>query len=378
MISVEQLIGELLFRHNCVIIPSFGGFVAKQTPASIDYKNGVMMPPRKSLLFNRQLINNDGLLIAELAVANSVNYESASQSINELVTDWYEKLKVGERITIDKVGFLFFDQEKNICFEQDRFFNLLLESYGLEKVVFLTESDVQFAQKTTIERSNEEKNVAQSAIVFNTESITQEHKTAETVIIQHPALKQKPKVWKYVAAACLLPIAFYSFWLPMKTNVLESGMISVKDFNPFYKTGESIYTKQHLKTSKPIETERTLEELVAELPEDVVVYRYQFDEDLYIPIRIHSKNDIDKELVTIENPVVNTANFEYIVGCFGNRDNAENLVAALKSKGLNAYIYDESKGLSRVSAGNAVSDSDLQKLVEKANSAGANGWVLKK
>jgi len=378
MISVEQLIGELLFRHNCVIIPSFGGFVAKQTPASIDYKNGVMMPPRKSLLFNRQLINNDGLLIAELAVANSVNYESASHSISELVTNWYEKLKVGERITIDKVGFLFFDQEKNICFEQDRFFNLLLESYGLEKVVFLTESDVQFVQKTTIERSNEEKNVAQSAIVFNTESITQEQKTAETVIIQHPALKQKPKVWKYVAAACLLPIAFYSFWLPMKTNVLESGMISVKDFNPFYKTGESAYTKQHLTVSKPIETEKTLEELVAELPEDIVVYRYQFDEDLYIPIRIHSKKEIDTEPVSIENPVVNTANFEYIVGCFSNRENAENLVAALKAKGLNSYIYDESKGLSRVSAGNAFSDADLQKLVEKANSAGANGWVLKK
>ncbi|MEY3200216.1 MAG: hypothetical protein RJA13_2174, partial [Bacteroidota bacterium] len=58
MVSVEQLIGDLLVRHNCVIIPAFGGFVAKQTSASIDYKNGIMTPPRKSLLFNRQLINN--------------------------------------------------------------------------------------------------------------------------------------------------------------------------------------------------------------------------------------------------------------------------------------------------------------------------------
>ena len=39
MVSVEELIGELLLRHNCVIIPSFGGFVAKQTGASIDYRN---------------------------------------------------------------------------------------------------------------------------------------------------------------------------------------------------------------------------------------------------------------------------------------------------------------------------------------------------
>ena len=146
MVSVEQLIGDLLVRHNCVIIPAFGGFVAKQTSASIDYKNGIMTPPRKSLLFNRQLINNDGLLIAELAVSNAINYNQATDTVGSLVYTWNEKLRNGERITIDKIGFLFYDQEKNICFEQDRFFNLLLESYGLETVHFLSENDVQLAQ----------------------------------------------------------------------------------------------------------------------------------------------------------------------------------------------------------------------------------------
>ena len=59
---IEKLIGDLLLRHNCVVVPSFGGFVAKQVSAVIDYKTGVMHPPKKSLLFNKQLINNDGLL----------------------------------------------------------------------------------------------------------------------------------------------------------------------------------------------------------------------------------------------------------------------------------------------------------------------------
>ena len=126
MVSVEELIGELLLRHNCVIIPSFGGFVAKQTGASIDYRNGVMSPPKKSLLFNRQLINNDGLLIAELAVSNGIDYNVSTKIVGDLVDAWNVQLRKGERISIDKVGFLFFDQEKNICFEQDRFFNLLL------------------------------------------------------------------------------------------------------------------------------------------------------------------------------------------------------------------------------------------------------------
>ena len=38
-------------------------------------------------------------------------------------------------------------QEKNICFEQDRFFNLLLESYGLGKVHFVSESDIQIVKE---------------------------------------------------------------------------------------------------------------------------------------------------------------------------------------------------------------------------------------
>lgn len=393
MISVEHLIGELLLRHNCVIIPSFGGFVAKQTSASIDYKNGVMTPPRKSLLFNRQLINNDGLLIAELAVANSIIYKQASDTVSELVTNWHEQLKNGERITIDKVGFLFFDQEKNICFEQDRFFNLLLESYGLEKVHFLSENDVQLAQKTTIERAiNEEgDHLIQPAIVFNTETIGLEERAAEKKVIEHPALKSKTKIWKYVAAACLLPIAFYSFWLPMKTTVLESGMISIKDFNPFYHSVEGKYNPVALKSKAKEQKFITLDESVSKLPEDVTVFYYKYDDDLYIPIRLTKSTVVESPITDnvsdvespapVKTPIVSTkknSKFELIVGCFGSEQNAKNLVETLKAKGIPAYIFDVSNGLRRVSAGNATSEKEMQAVIQSASSQGIEGWVLKK
>jgi len=385
MISVEHLIGELLLRHNCVIIPSFGGFVAKQSSASIDYKNGVMTPPRKSLLFNRQLINNDGLLIAELAVSNSIQYYEATSNVGDLVKNWNEKLRNGERITIDKVGFLFFDQEKNICFEQDRFFNLLLESYGLEKVRFLSESDVQFAQKTTIERAINEKEPSsvQPAILFNTESILTLQENSETVVIEHPALKSKSTIWKYVAAACLLPIAFYSFWLPMKTDVLESGMISIKDFNPFYKSGEGTYNSIDLNANIENEAYTTLDESVSKLTQDVTVFYYKYDEDFYIPVRISNSDApaaIENTISEIKSPI-NTkgaSNFELIVGCFGSESNATNLVATLKAKGIPAYIYDTSNGLKRVSAGNGASQKEMQAIIQNAASQGFKGWVLKK
>lgn len=384
MVSVEQLIGELLLRHNCVIIPSFGGFVAKQAPAVIDFKSGIMTPPRKSLLFNRQLINNDGLMIAELAVSNSIHYNEATEIVQQLVGKWNEQLRNGFRITIDKVGFLYFDSEKNICFEQDRFFNLLLESYGLGKVHFLTESDVQLAQKTTIERAitAAEANDKQPAILFDTEKIVAETvSTEEPKVIEHPAIRSKTKVWRYVAAACLLPIAFYSFWLPMRTNVLESGMISIKDFNPFYKSQEGTYDKEVLEKPEKREPYTTLEESVAGLPSDVSVYSYQYDEDLYIPVRVSNTSNSSEETIgVLETNTTDKSSMkcQFIVGCFGSDENANNLVASLKAQGIQAYIFDESNGLKRISAGGADSEAGLQSLIQDVKAKGFDGWVLKK
>jgi hypothetical protein len=383
MVSVEQLIGDLLVRHNCVIIPAFGGFVAKQTSASIDYKNGIMTPPRKSLLFNRQLINNDGLLIAELAVSNAINYNQATDTVGSLVNTWNEKLRNGERITIDKIGFLFYDQEKNICFEQDRFFNLLLESYGLETVHFLSENDVQLAQKTTIERalSMEENNPVQPAIVFNTEAISTENGTSETRVIEHPALQKNSKIWRYVAAACLLPIAFYSFWLPMKTPVLESGMVSIQDFNLFYKSTDGNYSQEKISLKSPFEKYTTLEESVAALPNDIAIYSYKYSEDLYIPIRLTNAlpNAINEELPEVKGESqVSVSTYNLIVGCFGSESNAKNLVSTLKSKGFSSQILDISNGLYRVSIGAANSVDEMQKISQTATAQGFEGWVLKK
>ena len=114
MTTVEHLIGDLLLRHNCVIVPSFGGFVAKQVSAKIDYASGRMTPPSKSLLFNKQLINNDGLLINEFSQANELSFNQASKEVSAKVSLWREALKSGQRIELDRVGYLYNDAENNL------------------------------------------------------------------------------------------------------------------------------------------------------------------------------------------------------------------------------------------------------------------------
>ena len=90
--TIDHLIGKLLLRHNCVIVPSFGGFVAKPISAKVDFDKGIMTPPSKALLFNKQLINNDGLLVNELAQSSSVDFETASKIIGDHFPEVKDKL----------------------------------------------------------------------------------------------------------------------------------------------------------------------------------------------------------------------------------------------------------------------------------------------
>jgi hypothetical protein len=407
MKTVEEIIGDLLLRNNCVIVPSFGGFVANQTSAIIDYTNGIMTPPRKSVLFNRQLINNDGLLIKEVSILNALDYSDATALVKNKVEEWNYKLVEGERITLDKVGYIFLDAEKNICFEQDRFFNLLLESYGLGKVHFISDEDVRFAQHTVVIEhptlSVEEKPLF-VVETSNIDVLPLETEERPFVEIEHPAAKKTIKVWKYVAAAVLLPIAFYTYWLPMKTNVLESGIISIKDFNPMYKTAEGKYVKETIKVvDLKKEGDESLENSIEKIPSDVATYAYKFSDDIYINVRLKESSKISTkeevksaELVTPElvsnksvpaSPNVKKAevkksttkqSFDLVVGAFGSVENANKLVSDLKSKGFSAKIVDKNGALYRVSSGTTSDLQAIQKIKEDAKTVGVDGWILKK
>jgi cell division septation protein DedD len=414
MSTVEELIGDLLLRHNCVVIPSFGGFVAKKTSATIDYKNGVIYPPKKSVLFNRQLINNDGLLVAEYSTVNKVDYTEAELAISQITLDWNTKLRNGERITLDKVGYLFFDQEKNLCFEQDRFFNLLLESYGLGKVHFVSEEDIEVAKyvKAVQEQKKveeEEKSADSEPFKLVALPTDLEEKEPQPVIIEHPQSRNWNKAWRYVAAAMLAPIAFYSFWIPMNSNVLESGVLSVKDFDLSYNSTDGKYLPEDVKLSSfEVKDIKPIGEVVESLPNDVYIYSYAFDEDTYISVKVKEGNEpqaliqeeeiIEPEVIvetpievkkaeapkSISKPVVKEkkkveeiAKLNFIVGSFSTKENAETLIEKMNTEGFKAYIMSETNGAFRVSAGKAKTEEEIRKISKKAKEKGFDGWILR-
>ncbi len=403
MKHIEQAIGDLLLRHNCVIVPAFGGFVAEQLSAKIDYDKGIMLPPRKALLFNKQLVSNDGLLINELAARTSATFDEANQELSGVVSGWNHRLKKGERIELDRVGILFLDNENNLRFEQDRFFNLLLASFGMDQVHFVSQKEVDEIKTEAIsinrnviepvlQQTEKEEVVLQPVLKSVGKSVLPVvEDESESKIIPITTPQRKSHKWKYMAAACFLPIAFYSIWIPMRTDVLQSGLISIKDFNPFYTSVEGNYAKTAFSEDPIFEknTEPTLDQQINSLvnPKDVITYRYT--EDTYVFVDISELNktkgvevsvpaEVLKEPVKEERqaPVIAPNSMNYIVGCFGSETNAKNMVTDMKAQGLNAFILDVKGGLHRVSAGAAISNEALNEIRTKADALGVKGWIL--
>lgn len=387
MVAIEEIIGNLLLRHNCVVVPGFGGFVARQLSAQIDYQSGLMLPPRKSLLFNRQLINNDGLLIAEFSRENGLSYTEAETEVKITINSWTQILRDGNRVTIDRVGFLYFDSEKNICFEQDRYFNLLLSAYGLGKVHFLSETEVEIAKHVAVQepvRASEPQRVVPQLEVV---TVTPEPVAQEPVIVPiHPELKSKRKAWKYIAAACILPIAFYSVWIPMKTDVLESKMISFQDFNPFHQSPKAVYKMDEHEIQVPKHAiSETLDAQLEKIQAAGETYAYNFADDTFITVKLREDQLEETPSVapSVTSPEVQPeikvpGHIHFIVGCFSDATNAQTLVSDLKKGGFGAHVVDVKGGLHRVSIGTADDNASMEQIMVKARAAGYDGWILRK
>lgn len=129
--DITAYIRELLFGHDCVIVPGFGGFIGNYTPARIEKNSGTFFPPVKQISFNRNLNHNDGLLVGRISGSSNINYGDARNLVEEFVGELRRKLERGEKVVFDNIGSFVNNHEGSVQFEPDRDVNYHLDSYGL-------------------------------------------------------------------------------------------------------------------------------------------------------------------------------------------------------------------------------------------------------
>lgn len=129
--KIEEHISELLFEHDCVIVPDFGGFVCNYAPARIDPVKHLFEPPGKRIIFNKGLTRNDGLLAHYISGKLKMSYPEALDSIAKEVKHYKEEIQKDKRLTLDNIGLLYTDEKGNLLFQQDNKQNYLADSFGL-------------------------------------------------------------------------------------------------------------------------------------------------------------------------------------------------------------------------------------------------------
>lgn len=342
--KLDLHISHLLFQYDCVIVPNLGGFVANYKPASIQSIKSTFHPPSKGISFNKNLINNDGLLINAISKANKTSYEEASKIVDEAVLVMKADLKKNNKLVVEKVGVLFYDKENRIQFEPSTDVNYLLESFGLS-------SFQQFpVQHETIE-----------------EKIVKTVK--ETPVI---ALHQKKNSKKWVAAAIItIPLAFFAFWLPTKYDL--GADLNYANLNPFKTLTTPVYVAR---TNTPVFEKIEKEDLKATIQsinEDNPTASISFlkgESPIVVKIK---ETAIDTTRVEVSKVRLK---FHIVGGCFSEERNAKRLVRKLNKAGFNAWVIGKRKGLYAVSYNSFETRNEAVEALASAQSHNSKAWIL--
>jgi len=205
-VDLLPFIGQLLYRHNCVIVPGLGGFVTEYRSARINPGAGEFYPPDKAIAFNPRLERNDGLLAHSLAELESVPYPVAEEIVRQFAERCHQRLHRDRTLRFPGVGKLLLEDDAKMRFLPEERENFLEESFGL---------GVLKAQPLATGGS---RIPPPSAVP----ELSEEEESGETVV---PFGERWPKqAWWWAAAIVLFCFGFWQ--LMMSGLVLESNSLA--------------------------------------------------------------------------------------------------------------------------------------------------------
>ncbi|HET6225739.1 MAG TPA: SPOR domain-containing protein [Bacteroidia bacterium] len=337
MQKVDKHISELLYDYDCVIVPNFGGFVTNYASAKIHPVQHTFTPPSKSIVFNKNLKHNDGLLANHMAVDLNTDYLQALKYIDEFVNDTNLQLKSGKKVTIADVGVLFWDVEKNIQFEPSSK-NYLLDSFGL----------VPF-QSPAIKRD---------ALVKRIEKQLKDREPA--------TLPKKKKVGRIIVAAVALPLVAALLWIPLKTDLFKHT--EKANLVPF----TTKTPKKEVVAEQPAETVLDKDTTITRPTAPAVTPSQPVTETMVTPVKADTTS-----VAILENR--DGYKFHVVAGCFQIERNAIRYMETLRQQNIDASIIGQNdKGLYVVSCGNFATRKEANVKLNDLRNQQQTVWLYKK
>jgi cell division septation protein DedD len=336
----RALLPGMFLDYDCVIIPELGGFVCNERTAWYDEDKEEMVPPSRDVLFNPNLVYNDGLLAQEIMRAKGLDYTEAMKLVASEASNMIEALKSGRPIEIPRLGRLYTSDDGLVRFLPDAELVRMLGSFGHARIPLATR------ELTSV----------LPVIVAPVIEAPVTPPSDKKVVPEPKVIPLRVRLAR-VAAVVAIPLALGGAWMltePESSNTLMSVF-------PSLHTDVIVSSFTPSDNSIPVISDNASEEI-----DDALVINYAPD-----PIPVAPP--------VLAPPVVpQQINFLIVGGAFSIEENAKSLAKTLRKEGYSpTQHYQSHNKLYLVALGEYESERTARADLAKARKSGRKATWLK-
>jgi hypothetical protein len=360
---LDPFITDLLYDHDCVILPEFGGLVANYRSARLNVISHLIQPPSKHIGFNPSLKYNDGLLTSYISSALGISYKDAADQLAQTLTEYRRLLSSEGRFSIDRIGVFYKDRLGQVQFIPEEQENFLLASHGLKPI-----------QLKLVGGLADGSSESGKVIEMNSNSTLRK--------------------WK-VAAAILVPAMLVGSWM-LGSRVSNHGEMSFASLNPFGEARkQSMYAPVETSWDLPMNFPTPEHNLLSQETATAIDFVNGVADDEGITLnKIPTASESSTSSLVEENSALlkpaagthvtakvvseshpSTSAYTLIGGAFQVKENAQRLIDQLRSQGYDAQFAGMKDNLHLVAYGHFNTRAEAEALKNKVQGDGAKAWI---
>lgn len=310
--TIVRGITELLYKQDYLVLPGFGGFVLKSQQAVFSESGTLLLPPSKKLGFNKQLRQNDGVLLNWLQSELACEHSTALQHLEEFSDYCNSILTTKRRLSIERLGFFYLDFENNLCFEPRTDVNFLSESFGLGPL-----------HVKEIEREPEVQEVKSGLF---TDRVAPPPSLEPAPVRQVRGIRNIRKTLAYTTLSVFMLFAIGY----VITTVGIRGPLKASLFN------QSVSSRYALMEYKPLKLLNEQSDGVVFIKTSETASILKLGEKTRFVVSSSFSEKAERHAT--ETTVAGKNNYQLVFGCFSIKDNAEKYARKLKENNVSVSI----------------------------------------
>ncbi|MCA6443437.1 MAG: SPOR domain-containing protein [Bacteroidetes bacterium] len=343
---ISNSIPSLLHEHHFLVVPEFGAFILNYKSAIVKKTQGVIFPPGYWVSFNSNIQQNDGQFATYLAKELNIALSDANSHLQGFASYCKAVLANRARITIDGVGFFYYDFENNLCFEPNLNDQFNKENFGL--------TSIKLEEITEEEPVKLNFDAKDKTLISLSES-------------KHQPLITSARKWrKYAFAAVITAISLTMLSIAILNNPTKGGMLA------------SMFNSGSVSQYSPVQYSDIQLVSSNQGGKDLVFNSNGISELNVNGIELSVVDDkafINKSSGVVKHKIFE-GQFQIVVGCFSQVSNAKKLVKQYTQQGVQVYLSGlNSKGMHVVSYGSYTTKEEALTELASIKSNFPNAWV---